>query len=104
MQELHSQVIFNLWFFQKYLLSFSQVVYAETRSLERSQAAAYNGAPQYSTLEQLEQWYQSLATIIWKSLRQLVHLEGKFDTLDKFKDFLQGSQFRSEMVKIRFQT
>ncbi|CAG5081753.1 Oidioi.mRNA.OKI2018_I69.PAR.g9953.t1.cds [Oikopleura dioica] len=54
-----------------------QVVYTETRSLERSQAAAYNGAPQYSTLEQLEQWYQSLATIIWKSLRQLVHLEGQ---------------------------
>lgn len=54
-----------------------QVVYTETRGLERSQAAAYNGAPQYSSLEQCEQWYQRLAEIIWRSLRQLVHLEGQ---------------------------
>jgi len=54
-----------------------QVVYTETRGLERAQAAAYNGAPQYSSLEQLEQWYQRLAEIIWRSLRQLVHLEGQ---------------------------
>lgn len=54
-----------------------QVVYTETRGLERAQACAYNGAPQYSSLEQLEQWYQRLAEIIWRSLRQLVHLEGQ---------------------------
>ena len=53
------------------------MVYTETRGLERAQACAYNGAPQYSSLEQLEQWYQRLAEIIWRSLRQLVHLEGK---------------------------
>ena len=47
----------------------------EMRAFERSQAAIYNGAPVHSTLEQLEQWVQKLAEILWKTLRQLLSIE-----------------------------
>ena len=55
----------------------------EMRSFERSQAAIYNGAPVHSTLEQLEQWVQKLAEILWKTLRQLLSIEQLRSSLKK---------------------